>query len=889
MEQFDNDIEEYSNKNTTSSNNKNDTIFHKNVNNNLNLTENHSISDEVQNGISRGSIIRNNTELFDRTEIQNHHVVNTKNFESSIEPIKISLNEAGYMKSKSVEKSSYKCIDDIKSLNFEEIYILIISAPMIIFVDNYKLNNRCKFKRKKRLFLSQDFQGCLFLPFEYSTILKKNLRILNNDILKNEANNKKFFYKDYDIDYCICFDEGEILKDCVYKKLEIINKMLFISVNKYQIKLTEYKIRGFCQMVEELGAKNIKITFKKNDTVIKKKQVDINIGTDIEILAGGLGLSNSNEKENSEDYKYTLSYPDNNNLLLNEKSIRKKINNKRFIISQDIFNSSLELQYLIRSRCRHFITEYSTIFSFDNKNVIDKKLSQKFKAYKINTGLEYSYKKEKSYFLQIKTDVKFSDQEDYLNNLFGYSVSLDKIGFNFLLDSLKNDEHFETNGIFKIMDFINLYITKVYKTDKYYPIVNQIKDMIKKNLTINEYAKLLCIHFNKSSHWIHFKNYIDLLANKTHTYDKLGYLIIMNNNDLSIDDRFEVLLKFVQKHCILKDIENNFWKMLQPQNKELEYFLKNKLINEYDFIRNYNWYSLNCLLKNIELYVISFDDLVQEDIFLHLKNNMKIGYQYYEFQNNLLPFIIKKAHSLHYKSNNSKYLSSLFSKSINYESFIISHVNNLSDLEEYIINKINKIDLISKLISDFKKTLKNNNELYTQQLKGFSLFLKSDNFKYNYKYFNKKLNIILPNLDKKYIDELLDYNKINNINKLITNTCEKLICYNEKLNINNIPIDNNGFILVINRFKFGIKEVEFEIIIKPFITKLINNVILSKYPLESCEYKSIIKFNIFKELTLEKFKNYNNNFYDLLVSITNIIDNNLKCSPSTNLLKYLII
>ncbi len=28
-------------------------------------------------------------------------------------------------------------------------------------------------------------------------------------------------------------------------------------------KQTEYKIRGFCQIVEEMGAKSIKITFKK--------------------------------------------------------------------------------------------------------------------------------------------------------------------------------------------------------------------------------------------------------------------------------------------------------------------------------------------------------------------------------------------------------------------------------------------------------------------------------------------------------------------------------------------------------------------------------------------------------------------------------------------------
>jgi len=872
MEEFDNDINNDSINNTTNS----ESIFHKN-----------SISEEGQNSVYKSTINRNNTEIFDKTEIQNHTIINTKNIDSSIDHIKVNFNESDFNKSKCIKKSLFKCLDDITSLEFGDIYLLLLSAPMIIFVDDYKLYHRCKFKKTKRVFLSQDFQGCIFLPYEYTTTLKKNLQVLNNDILKNESNNKKFYFNDHEIDYCICFDEGEILKDCVYKKLEIINKMLFIPINKYQIKLTEYKIRGFCQMVEELGAKNIEITFKKNDVIVKKKDINTNIGSDIELLAGGLGLSNSNEKENNEDYKYTLSYPDNNNILLNEKSIKNKIKKKRFIISQDIFNSSLELQYLIRSRCRHFITKYSTIFSFDNKNIIDKKLSQKFKAYKINTNLDISYKKEQNYFLQIKTDVIFSDQKDYINNLFGYSVSLDKIGFNFLLDSIKDEENFKTNGIFKIMDFINLYIKKVFRIDRYYPIVNEMLIIIKKQLTLNEYAKLLGNYFNISSQWIHFKNYIDLLASKTQSYDKLGYLIIMNNTNLSLDDKFKLLLKFVQEKCIENKIESKFWKMLQPQNKDLEYFLKNKLINEYDFIRNYNWYSLNCLLKNIESYVIVFDNLEEEEIFLNIKNNMKIGYQYYEFQNNLLPFIIKKAYSLHYKSNNIKYVSSMLSKSINYESFIISQVNTLIDLEEYINDKTTKIDMINKLIVNFKNTLKTTNELYTQQIKKFLLFLKSTDFKHNYEYFNKKLNIILPNLDKKNLDELLDYNKLTNINQLITSTCKKLIYYNEKLNIHNIPIDNNGFILVMNRFKCGIKEVEYERIIKPFITKLINNVILSEYLVDSCEYKNIIKFNIFNKLHLKHFISCSDNFYDLLVNIKNIIDNNLKCSTTTNLLKCL--
>ena len=41
-------------------------------------------------------------------------------------------------------------------------------------------------------------------------------------------------------------------KNCVYKKMEIMDKMLFVPISRYQIKQTEYKIRGFCQIAEEL-------------------------------------------------------------------------------------------------------------------------------------------------------------------------------------------------------------------------------------------------------------------------------------------------------------------------------------------------------------------------------------------------------------------------------------------------------------------------------------------------------------------------------------------------------------------------------------------------------------------------------------------------------------
>ena len=129
--------------------------------------------------------------------------------------------------------------------------------------------------------------------------------------------NQKIYNND-DVCFNICFDEGEILKkSCI--KMEINNKILFVPISKYQLKQTEYRIRGFCQIVEELGAKQIEIKFKRNNIITTKKSIDATVGSDIELIAGSLGLSNSKSNNEDENYSYTSNYPSNNTILLMKK------------------------------------------------------------------------------------------------------------------------------------------------------------------------------------------------------------------------------------------------------------------------------------------------------------------------------------------------------------------------------------------------------------------------------------------------------------------------------------------------------------------------------------------------------------------------------------------
>ena len=153
-------------------------------------------------------------------------------------------------KHKSIFKDTeFLDIDKINKKKFSELYNILISSQMIIFVDNYKLNKvkKCKFKPFRFLYkkslIDENFPGCIFLPYDYKQTLITCLNKINQAIIKSELNRSDLKDNYNEKYYCICFDDGEISKNIVYKRLEIRNKLLFIPINKFQLKLTEYRIR----------------------------------------------------------------------------------------------------------------------------------------------------------------------------------------------------------------------------------------------------------------------------------------------------------------------------------------------------------------------------------------------------------------------------------------------------------------------------------------------------------------------------------------------------------------------------------------------------------------------------------------------------------------------
>ena len=766
---------------------------------------------------------------------------------------------------------------DMEKIKKEKnIYEIFSSCDMLIFVDNYKLNTKTTCFSRCKVLKDSKFPGCTFLPFEYSYYIKKYINELNTQIAKNKIKNLKIKNGN---DYCnsIYFDEGNMKKNCVYKKMQIMDKMLFVPINRYQIKQTEYKIRGFCQIAEELGANKIEIDFKRNYSSSDNKKININLDTEINLFAGELGLVSNSSNKNGENQSYILEYPSINTILLNEKSLLKKIRKKKFIISENMYNSNLELQYLVHSRCRHFITNYSTVFTLDSTINIDKELKSKFKSHGINLGTTASFNKSNSNNVKIITKVTFSSQKDYYNHLSGHSVSLDKVGFRYLIESFNNKEElFKISGIYKIMTFIDLYIEKVLKHEKKsrYEFVKFIIKQIKKNLSLEEYAEILCNYFNCASQWIHFIHFIDLLSNETHSYDKLGYLIIINDKEKTNEDRLQCIIKFIQERCIHMNIENKFWEMLKPHRRDLKYHLRDKLYNQYDFIEFFNWYGLDNLINDIKKYTVSFENKEDEETFKLLLNNMKLGYSHLEFYNNILPFIIRYYYSLNYDDDkNELIISTLIEESINYESFIVSKVNNLKDLKIYLLNKISRIKTIFKMLDIFENSYCNNNHDNNKidNLYIINNFI-TNTFSTQFKYFNKKLNILATKNYSDNLEKIFENNNENSLKDNLFNFLKKLLIYNDKLNVNEIPLNNFGYELVMKNYNCGIKKNQFNNEVKIFINRLYKSIICSYFCCNSNEFKILVNLNINDFLTFENFNENIDSFYDLVKEIKSKIE-----------------
>jgi len=775
----------------------------------------------------------------------------------------------------------------LKKLKFIEIYKIILKNHIIIFIDDSKFymgnNFLSKCILKKYYFLNNIFPGCVFISYNFKNILMKSLSKLNDRITNENLINKKYKNKNDVIYNFICFDEGEILKDVIYKRMEIREKILFIPIEKYNLRVTEYKIRGFCQIMEEMGAKNIEINFINNKKVKNKFKMDIK--NNIDNIVNNLGFNLRENNENNENRIYNLNFSKLNTIILNENHIIKKIKNKEYILSENNYNSNLELQYVISSRCKHYIKKYSTSFTLDSNVMIDKKLFSKFEKFKIGTNLSFNKSNLHDMHYSIITNVIFFDINEMKDKINGSCVSFDYNGFNFLVSSLTKD-NFKIKGIYKIIDFIEYFCYKALKkiNNEEFIKIRNVLNMIKEKFTLKEYSDILMNYFSINSSWIDFEYFINLLLGKTVSYDKLGFLILYENN-LGENRRIEKIIDFIYNSCIEKDkLENSelyqkkFWLIFNPNNKKLFYFLKKKLNEKYNIIKSFNLYNFSKLMYDIiKFNIISEIDTNDNSIiFDKYLDNLEIGFSYYEFYTNMINFILKIVNlELNNYDNLTIDYKNLIFKSFNFEGFIQNRINNFEKLKEYINYKIKKVISFKKFFDEFMKTVNNEEDFFGQ-------LQKLEEFKNN-KYISKKIDIIFKT-KKENKKLIMDYfNDLSYTIKMISKFEEKVFyffsrcfLYNDKINVNYIPLNYLGFEKLFLNVVHGSKNYELSNILI-FGSRIIKRIAQENFKNNLIKYNYLINFSeIFLKLNDKRILERNSYYKYCLFIIDKINNENLE-------------
>lgn len=734
---------------------------------------------------------------------------NSENKTSENNVIQLSNNLTDKMiieRNKKIEMKNYFSYNELSKMSKSGIVSIFKNCHLITFISNKYLETR----RKVFWYCCGKFEikfgSCkdvIFMPYEYKFIL---MDIFSENMKSNE--------------FKIVFSDGMIKKGVIYKRIIVQKSYAFIPLDLYRYKITEYNIRGFCQIVEELGANKIDIDF--SHTINDESITEMESSIQIKKIAGDLGFSISNKKRNENSSVYTLEYPDNNNLILNPGKILENLRDGKYLISLDDYNTNLELQYVINSRCRHFITNYSTNFKIKNNYEfnIDSIMNLKIPDISMNNKLKYN--KILSDNILIETKVIFNNGYRSPNQLIKYSISPDEIGYNFIFNNVKKKYKVLSNEwLIFIWRFINIYCyEKSKKFNEYdsaeyneniytlnFPNILRVLDKIKKNFSLPEIINILKNYFDINSQMVDLKNFLDVLDNKTKSYDELGlFLIIEKNKILNKKECLINILEFI----ISKEKNNEKLKeLLHVYNTECysQIYYKLKKIG----LLNFNWNSMEHLINLSKKYIIR--EMISEEnfdnVFKRLYNNFKVGLATFEFYTNMLPFIESLLFHYWYKQENLEIDDiKIVLKSISEESFKFNLVNTMEKLKKYLERKILKYKEIKKICKDIndldKKLVKNLNDYLIRRQHDENIFKNKKNF------LLKKINVVYGN----------DYSKINvNNNEELIVFFKKIICYNERLNIHKITLDKFGFEKIKINILAGDINITFESLWKPFIRK----------------------------------------------------------------------
>ena len=286
--------------------------------------------------------------------------------------------------------------------------------------------------------------------------------------------------------------------------------------------------------------------------------------------------------------------------------------------------------------------------------------------------------------------------------------------------------------------------------------------MLESNFSINDLVKLLLNYFDKNSRWVHVINLINILLLNTKTYDKLGYILITNNNN-NINNNIYTY-KYIMD--ILKNLTTNYENyFIDYENNNFYYY--NLIMNEFK-LNIYNMSNLDLIINRINNFKTEFNTF--KDIMNNFNNHNKTYY----FLEYIIPYIIKKYNT---------------DEGINLSHIIYYQIGCDEKLDLFFKSrKERNIDL--KIIID--KLYENNNKINNTILNKIKNYTNLDNIdEIKHKYSSQELLDIMINYDinmhfKKIIPDIYAYKLLRKQIKYgneISNKQNIMDFYNNLLNL----------------------------------------------------------------------------------------------------------
>ncbi len=558
----------------------------------------------------------------------------------------------------------------------------------------------------------------------------------------------------------IYFLENNIEPEILYKKISFSQEEIFLSFDNYMFKKMEYKLKTFCQIAEKLGAKTIKIKYDSNFESVE--QLNFSMG-------GGEAEIEASKKEvtkNEENIGLTFKYSNfNHNITLNKFYLLDLIEKENeLFISNEEFNSDIDLKFLIDSRCLNLIELYNTRIMINRYNEIERKICAKAKSYKLN--LETTTIKNEH--ININIFVEFVNIYENPDSITGSNLYVLKEGFWHLnniikvqttqineKNTLKVEDSAHIELYYKVYQFLKIHLRyidkKIIKLNKSYKFFQNCEEIFTHIFNPNffnrtEINELFYDFFNNNMFFYSLERFRNILLNiinideiiftERNKFNKFYFIAYQYNNvsfkNNTLIDTLNQYFEKIYQNIILsennellqliKDLLNisDITELLNNNNLEYKNIIKNNIVNAFtnSYIVSYGLideYDMRLYDDTLRIINTNFDNKFKT-IIDYLNNKINLC-----THSNILT-IIQNINKINDLNNKSKESISIIILNFIIETFVKEMV--------LIIEKdfnINNCGYMCKIITNLL----------------LKYFIKKYNIKYNdiyIKFFNKTFN-----------------------------------------------------------------------------------------------------------------------------------------------------